>query len=245
MSTEIVNWEDRLRKESREVAKLYTASVGRISLKSGQMSYQGNYIPGNKVNVIIVAASFMNALYTKPYNPDVMVNPDCYALSTTGLRMTPHESAPEKQSTDCDACPKAQWGTAIRDGKPARGKACKETIRLAMVSADSELTPEKVAEADVALITIPATSTKNWGTYVQSLDLESNRPPWAVITEVSVAPDRKNQFTVNFKAIAKLADSFLGPVSDRIPGLTALVMQPYDYTKEEANPAPAPGKKKF
>lgn len=242
MSTEVQSWEDQLKQEAKDVAQLYRPSVGRISLKSGIMSYQGNPIPSNKINVVVLGAAFENQWYEGEYDPNVMRNPACFALSATGADMAPHEVSIKKQATSCDVCEKAKWGS---DRKGGKGKDCKARVRLAVLPAAADMSPTSIGRSEVALLQLPVTSVKNWGNYVNRLSAMLNRPPWAVITEVMVERDLKTQFKVLFQEQTPIADTeILGAVSARVQPIQDLLLAPYDYTQETKKEEEVSGKKK-
>ena len=57
---------------------------------------------------------------------------------------------------------------------------------------------------EMCMLKIPVTSTANFSSYVRQISVLLNRPIIGVITEVSVHPDPKNQFAVQFKMVEPL-----------------------------------------
>ena len=114
------------------------------------------------------------------------------------------ENVEKKQSDKCSTCPKNEWGSSTNGGK---GKACRETRRLLLIPADSITSVDAIKTAEVAALRPPVTSLRNYANYVQTIAATLKRPPLAVITEISVAPDAKTQFKVNFKMIKAIEDA--------------------------------------
>lgn len=246
MSNEVVSWQERLAQEAKEVAANFKPNVGRISLKAGQMAYEGNPVPGNTINVVVVASAFENSLYENAYDPKFVSNPDCFALSLTGLKMVPDVMVPNPPSMECDTCPNLKWGS---DPKGGRGKACKEVVRLVLLPVGNTVEAEAIAKSEMAVMKLSVTNVKYWGNYVQKLSATIGRPPWSVITEIKVLPDPKTQFRVEFREQALVTDDkLLDALSKRIELAQLTAMAPYDSLgriEEEAPAAPAAtGKKK-
>lgn len=243
MSTEVVTWEDRLKADAQAVTARYEPAVGRISLRAGQMSYDGNPIAGNVMQCVVVAAAFENLFYGRPFDPDDKAPPACFALSASGLNMEPHANVPNPISPACDTCSHLQFGSdTSRPG--AKGKACKEKVRLALLAADAVNDPVAVRQGSIALLTIPVTSVKNWSNYVKSLGALYQRPPYAVLTEIKVTPS-KNQFTIFFAAKGLITDTAIGgAIVARIADCETLLLQPYSYEEQPAA-EPVAKKKKY
>jgi hypothetical protein len=240
-SKEIVNWEEKLAAEAKAVATLERPSLTSVSLRSGVMSINDVAVPGNKLDCVVIASVFEHQYFAKPYDPNNITAPDCFALSLTGKDMVPHDDVPEKQSTICANCGKFQWGS---DPKPnSKGKACKEKRRLAILPAAS-LKDGEVLKAEMATMTLPVTSVRNWGNYVNSVAAEFGRPPWAMLTEISVHPHMKNQFEVKFQARGVVSDGYLSDLNKRAIGAADTLMTPYDMSTwgQEPEPQAAPAK---
>lgn len=220
-----VSWEDELAKSAKEVAALERPALGQISLRSGVMTYQGQQVPGNKLPAVIIASVFENRYYEGRFDPTKRESPQCFSLSVDGQNMQAHEKSPKPQSTTgCANCPRFQWGSDPNGGK---GKACKSVRRLALLPANA-VVEGTVASAELALLTIPVTSGKNWANYVTQVAMQNQRPPWAMLTEVSVAPNPKTQFEVKFKPMGQVKEDSLGDMRNRIEGAQQVLMTPYE-----------------
>jgi len=231
MSTEVVSWKEEAAAEAKAIAANFRPSVGRINFKNGVMTYAGNPIAGNSVKVVVVGSVFERNLYLGRYDPDKIVNPDCYSLSSTPTDTVPHESIPQPQSQTCATCKYNEWGSDLQGRK---GKACKELVRLAVISVDmKDFSPEAITKADLAICKLPVTSVKNWGNYVNFLAGSLGLPPHLVVTEIWLTPDPKTQFKVNFKEVAAIenAEMYAAIKARMAPAVNAL-NTPYDYKAE-------------
>lgn len=224
MGNEVVNWSERLASSAKEVAALERPSLSTVSVRSGMLSYMGQPVPGNKLRVVIVASAFQNRYYDKPFDPNNPANPVCFALSLDGIDMVPDPASTEIQNPSCSGCPKNEWKS---DPKGGKGKACKAARRLVLIP-ESSATSELAKKAEMAMMTLPVTSQKNWANYVNGIASEYQRPPWGMITEITVVPDPKTQFQVKFDAVGMVPEEALGPVNGRIEAAQVVLMQPYD-----------------
>ena len=249
-SKELVSWEEKLAAEAKNVASVERPSVTGMSFRSGMMSINDVPVPGNKLNVVVLASAVLHTLYTKPYDPNVIVPPDCFALAlvpTDGSPrpdMIPHDDVPEKRAEACDVCPNFKWGSDPRPG--SRGKACKERRRLLFIPATA-IAQGEIEKAEIATCELPVTSVGNWGNHVNRCAAEFGRPPWAVMTEISVVPDMKTQFKVLFEVKGLVNTEFLDALHKKALSSTPNVLVPYDMTpqEEKAPPPAASGNKKF
>lgn len=241
-SKEIVNWVDKLAGEAKSVAALETPSLSNISLRGGVMMLNQVRVPGNKLECIIISSIFQQRFYKARFDPNNLSNPDCFSLSLNGEEMIPHEASKEKQNERCDGCPKNAWGSASTPENPSRGKACKDTRRIALIPKDAK----DIAKAEIAVLTLPVTSIRNWGTYVNGLAAEYRRPPFGVFTEIEVEPDPKRQFTVRFRCTGIVADEgILGAIYGRKPKIDEILMTPYDASGDAEKKADDGKTKKY
>lgn len=226
MSNELVNWEEDLAKFAKEVASRERPSVSQIGLRAGVMMYRGQQIPGNKLRCIIISSGIERRFDTKPFDPNNISPPDCFSLSITGEDMVPAPESVSRQAESCSSCPQNQWlPNPRRPGK--NHKPCKERRRLALLPADC-LGGGNVRSAELALLALPVTSVKHWGTYVNRLAAEFARPPWAMVTEIIVTPNPVTQFEVKFDIVGPIENEYLGELRTRIESSNATILQPYD-----------------
>lgn len=232
--TEVVNWEEKLRQEAKEVAKSERASVTRISLKSGIMSIQEVPLKDNTLECIVLAFIKENLYYKDPYQAGVIKPPTCYAYGTGEDHMVPHETIPEPQNPTCAGCWAAQPKSA---GNGRKGPACGlDRRKLIVIPMYKEVAD--VAKAEMAVMSLPYFSVKNWKTYTNVLSATPTiqRPPYAVATRIKVVPDMKAQFKVTFEFIGNLPEELLSVVSSKIEPAMNILMTPYNLTEPEQDP---------
>lgn len=243
-----IKWDEEMARHAKEVAELERPPLSKISLQSGVMQYQGMVVPDNKLECIILALAFERRYDTKPFDAMNIQPPDCFALSVDGEAMTPYGEIVEPQHENCDECPRNKWVPNPR--KPGKNhKPCKERRRLVLLPKSAIQTQGAVKGAEMAILTVPVMSVRNWGAYVNLLLAEFRRPPWGMVTEISVSPDTKSQFAVKFRAINTIPDDYLGDIHGRIPGATEAAMSPWDVIplvaqKNEA-PTEVPSNRKY
>lgn len=205
-----------------------------ISLSQGRMKYKGAEIPGNKMNVIIIDHILENDFYKSKYDPGNATPPECYAFGRNEEEMAPHENSSEPQAESCLGCPNNEFGTGGISGK---GKACGNRRRLALVT---ENDMGEVESAEIAYLRLPVTSVRAWAGYVRQCVDVLNKPPFAVVTEIKVVPDYKDQFKVQFTLVQEIEDGeALGALLALREKVEKEISFPYALTQiDEAKPAP-------
>lgn len=225
-SKDLVNWKEKLAKEAKEVASRERPATSQIGLRAGVMMYQGQQIPGNNLDCIIIASATEYRYDTRPFDPNNISPPDCFSLSLSGEEMVPSDKSVDVQAERCDLCPHHNW--APNPKRPGKNhKACKERRKLALLPA-SVLKDHNFNTAELAIISIPVTSVKFWGTWVNALNAEYSIPPWAMLTNISARPHPVNQFEVNFKNVNPIAEEFFSAIQNRVAGAEEILMTPYD-----------------
>jgi len=234
-TTAVVPWEEELAAQAAAEAKQEKVSGDFFSFKGGKITFAGQDL-GNDMEVVVAGAVYDRAYYPGQYGE--AKTPACYSFSKDGIGMVPHEQAPNKQHTSCDACPMNQFGSAL----VGKGKACREYRRLALISADN-LQADEVADATIGIAKIPPTSNKAYGDYVRSVAEIHKRPLWAVITHIKVLPDPKKQIDISFKPVAQLAQDVAMAIKARESTIQDKLFAPYPVFEE--TPAKPAGKAKF
>ena len=232
-STAVTNWQEELAKMAVATAVAEKPSGNWVSFKGGQLTYNGNPIAKNKIDCVVIQSIFENQLYEDRYDPNNPQPPICYAMSETDDDLRPHPDSAKPQAETCEVCPNNVWGSDPGGGK---GKACKNVRRLALVAA-SDLDAAKLPGAEVALAKLPVTSVKNWSTYASQIANVLKLPPLAVISNMSVQPDPKTQFQVNFELVDKITDGeIIQALLNKRRDSNSLIFTPYDkpQPKQEA-----------
>ncbi|MBU6231495.1 hypothetical protein KGP36_02400 [Patescibacteria group bacterium] len=251
-STALVPWDEELASAAQSAAAMQQSSGGAqfFSTRSGILSFDGAPFEDNQMATVVVAERLENVYYGGEYDENNKTSPLCFAFGTDPATMAPHQvcvDAGTAQAESCKVCPHNQWGTAAK----GKGKACRNTQRLALIPAGDmaadgrvELTdPETMREAAIAYLKLPVTSVKGWGAYVRQLNATLHRPPYAVVTRVKLTPHPKNQFQVLFSTVEKLAEEYRDTVTQRHNEAEELIefpYQPWSEPVEAAEPAPAP-----
>jgi hypothetical protein len=213
---------------AKDAAAEERPSVSKLSTAGGQLKYQSNPVPGNNLDVVIMAAPYRNVYYEGRYDPDNIKNPACFALSDTDEDMKPHPNAAQPQAKDCASCPKGQWKSA----DTGKGKACKQSRRMVLIPATALESAELVGKAEMALLDLPVTSVKNYPNFVNALAASTNLPPWAAVANVKVQPS-KNMFEVVITPIRQAGDEhIIRALRARTTNALELGLLPYDETSE-------------
>lgn len=231
MGRDITRYDEKWAREAEKYAGEEKVTGGAfISTRGGVLSFDDEELPGNRMCVVILDAVRENTYYAGKFDPDNVLPPVCYAFGRSDDEMEPHHTMDvdeyfEPQAESCSVCPFAEWGSS----DTGRGKACSNRRRLALIPAgiyskrrgsrdyDLELfdDPEHFEEADIAYLKLPVTSVKNWSQYVNSLNKNVQRPPYGVITEIALVPDKKSQFKLEFELIEEIDDELAEIIMDR------------------------------
>lgn len=219
-SKEVVNWKEQLKSEATAVAKAERPDVSFISLKAGVITANGGTV--KELPCVIVAAGYERTYYDKPYVDGEVTSPACFAQSMEESMLAPHENVAEPQGSNCATCPMAQWGSSTTGS--GKGQACKIRRKLALLPYPAE----DYSDAEMAVLALPPTSGKYYGSYANRLATQLQVPPWAAATKITTEPDAKTQFKVNFTAIEELPEESLGAVHGRIEAAEQVLLVPYD-----------------
>lgn len=237
----VVSWQDEVAKDAKAVAA-QEASVqlgSFISLRGGRFSFNGNQLKDDHMDVVVLDHVAENAYYEGRFDPDAPASPVCFAFGTDEKTMAPHPDAPKPQHPTCQGCPQNQFGSA----DTGKGKACKNQRKLALIHADQL---GDVANAEVAFMRLPPTSVKPWAAYVQTLAATTNRPPYAMVTTVSIGPDPKTQFKLSFRPEQPLdMDRLFTALKAKRAEVAPALVVPYAPVEASEKPAASPRKRKY
>lgn len=225
----LARWDEELARRAA-IARGTVDSVGggakQISLKAGMLTIDGAAVPGNKINVVVLDSVIEHTLREGAYQEDGDNTPICFAIGRDARELAPHELSTEPQHDDCRSCPWNKFGSA----ETGRGKACKERNRLILI-AETDL--EDIPSADVRVIALPVTSGKAWVGYVKQIDETFNIPPIGVVTEISVVPDQKTQFRVQFKLVEQLSEEYFEDLFAKADASEEDLMRAYEKRDDE------------
>lgn len=117
--------------------------------------------PATSIDVVLLKANkgTSKVFYLKGYDPKDSegAKPDCY--SSDGI--APAADAQTPQAKKCATCPHNQWGSRITEKGASKGKACNDTVRMAVAAAGQINDP--------MLLRVPPASIKGLGEYGQML----------------------------------------------------------------------------
>ncbi len=248
-STALVKWDEELAKQA-EIAAGMEANTGGgqfFSLKGGILSWQDAPLPNNQMAVVILDSIFETTYYEGKYDPDTPQSPVAFAFGRDEKTMTWHENSdPEFAGKLCIESDVCQWGSA----DTGRGKAARETRRLAMIPAGSfnqsgkfELFEEEehFASTAIGFMKLPVTSVKGYASFVKQVAGALRRPPFGIVTKVKVVPDPKTQFKVVFEPIMNIPDELMGAIMQRHEEAKSTIDFPYQPADEEKAPPPKRG----
>lgn len=262
-STAVVKWDEALAARAA-IAKKAESSVSMgnfISLKSGVMSYQGNAMPDNQLDAIVLSSVLENNFFEGKYSPDKAASPVCYAFGTDEADMRPHPKSANPQNDKCGiagqpgCCPNNEWDT----GENGSGKACKNVRRVGLISAsvvEGKFDADAIKDTPVVFLKTPVTSVKAFASFVNGCAAQ-NKPPLAYVTTVKATPDVKTQFKVSFHAKSEIKNEFLGAIFAKADELDKTIDFPYapppvntapparGAAKGKGKAAPAAGRRKF
>jgi len=209
----------------------------RISTKGGVLTYKQTPLKDNELHGIILCALIENAYYPGKYNPDAPTAPVCFAFSEDGEEMAPHEKSHEPQHETCHGCPHNEFGSA----DTGRGKACKNSRRLAILPLQAPFTVKDVEEAEIATIGVPVMSVKGYSLYVKDLAIKSNLPSWAWQSRLWCTPDAKSQYRLCFESSDRkpLPDKLYNAILARVKEAERILDEPYVYVDPTTVDRPA------
>lgn len=249
----IVKWDAEMAKDA-EVAAQMEANTGGgkfLSVKGGVLTWNDAPVPGNKMPIIILDHIFENVHYEGDYDADNPTSPTCFAFGRDEKTMEPH-SVPKEAGTSeegpCVSCPMNVFGSADK----GKGKACKNTRRLGLISAGAFDAKDKFKlitepsyyekDGEIGFFKVPVTSIKGFGGFVKQVASALKRPPHGIITRVSVVPDPKSQFKVVFEPMQNVPDNLMSAIMKRRDEVKGLIDFPYQAAGEDEPKAKAPKK---
>lgn len=222
--TGVRDWKKEIAAAAKKVAEAERPDQSFISLKGGIMTYQDEPVKNNKLNCIIIAASFARTCFDRPYDPSDKEPPNCFSNGFDADTMVPHPNVIQPFADVCNeaACGMAEFGSALQ----GQGPRCKTRRKLIIMPEGGLANP---AKAELATLACPPTSGKNYSGYVSRV-AATGLPPWAVITEIKCQPHPKRQFETVFELIGKIDDDMqLAGIHPRIAEAEKMLMQPYTY----------------
>lgn len=196
----VVSYREQLRQELATLNKRVAPPSGnKISLKGKTFTLpDGTSSPG-PLAAIVLDWRTARVYYSKPFNAKEITAPDCWAQGSDVDGLAPPDSVKAKQNDVCAGCPKNEWGSA----PTGKGKACKDTRKLAVVPAGA------TDETEPMTLLVSPTGVKHFDNYVNQLGSgDDGRMPIEVITHFAFDPDADYP-TVRFGRPLPLDDEHL------------------------------------
>lgn len=191
---------------------------------------------GSKVDefkgIIVDFVSF-NAFYEGAYNADNVVPPNCFAIGTVkNDDLVPSDAAPDRQDDDCGSC-KGCWANAFKSADNGKGKACKQSIRVAVLLDDGEL----------HRLNISSTGLTAFGAYVRDVAGNLGAAPYGVMTTFTF-DDKFDYPSVRCGDPVTLNDDQLAYVFSKRDDALAMLMVEPDVSEFQAKVVDARNKPK-
>lgn len=234
----MMKWDEQLAEHaSAETAREVSSGGAYISTKNGEYNHDGVELP-NPLSVVVLGSVFENAYYDQGYDDDKPTSPVCFAIADEEDNLVPHDDCADKQSDACEGC----WANEFGSASVGKGKACKNTRRLALASSD-EITEGSGDETAVLMMRIAPTSIKAWKSYVNQIGKVKKRPPFGVHTSLLIEKV-KTHFVVRPSFINNVADEHMQTVMNlREMNQGDLHANTY-VANEDKEEAPPPSRKK-
>ena len=162
--------------------------------------------PATSIDVVLLKANkgTSKVFYLKGYDPKDSegAKPDCY--SADGV--APAADAANPQAKKCATCAHNQWGSRVTEKGASKGKACSDTVRMA-VAAAGQLN-------DPMLLRVPPASIKALGEYGQML---AKRGVGYSMVVTKVAFDQEAESPkLTFKPVGFLDDAGFAEVQEMV-----------------------------
>lgn len=171
----------------------------------------------SEFEALIVDFAYRNEYYIGPYNPKAITPPACFAIAPSTSLLVPSDNSPMKQNqNDCATCQQNQYGSAPNGS----GKACKNTVILAVLPPDAEM----VGEHDIWVLKTSPTAIRPFNKYASKIS-EMNIPLGAVRTRFFFDPDSEYT-TVRFEALGVEADCIDAVVARKGEAAKRLMEEP-------------------
>lgn len=179
------------------------------------------------LDVVLLKANkgVSKVFYLKGYNPEQSEGqkPDCY--SSDGI--TPAADAQNKQAKKCATCAHNQWGSRITEKGASKGKACNDTVRMAVAAAG--------LLNDPMLLRVPPASIRALGEYGQTL-AKRGVAYNMVVTKIAFDMDAESP-KLTFKPVGFLDDAAYEEVKETVESDIVASILGASFNAVEAAPA--------
>jgi len=236
MSTELLTLDPKqleMLADQAITAESSSSGPKMISTRNGRMTVEGMPIVGDSVVAIILASPIEHNYYPGAWNPDAIAPPVCSAIGTNPMELKPSERSSEPQSNACHSCPKNQWGSSTSG--TGKGKGCKESRKIVFIEGELVTDAASVNGAQLFGIRPPVNSIGTFSTFVKKVAVSLRKPLFCAKVKISLVPDPKKQFVMDFKLVEEITDtSLILALMDRSKRETALLLGDFGTTDEAA-----------
>jgi len=193
-----------------------------ISIKGGSFTYQGADL-GDTLEVVILDFVSENSYYTS-YDPDNPSSPGCYAIGREKNKyLTPLPDCAKLQDKEgCEDC----WANEWESADTGKGKACKNTKRISVISTSDLEDVDTAENADVAFIRVPPTSVKSFEKFAKGVTKIHKEMIYGMVVEISFDDDSDYEALL-FKAVRPIDDVGI---------LTTIIEKKEQYKEELEEP---------
>lgn len=246
-STEVANWDDELAKYADQASNMENsvATGNFFGTKGGTLTYNNTPFPNNEMAVVILDSIMEHVYYGDSYDPENPTTPVCFAFGREETEMSPHEVCVKGGHNQCAMCKDCEWNE-FGSADVGKGKACKNSRRIAMIPAgkldknsfDAYEKPSDFEKTQIAYMRLPVTSVKAYAAFVKQLSSALRKPPFAVFTRVKLVPDSKTIFKVSFEAIEEVPRTLIPALIKRHEEAKNAIEFPYSPfdDSEDENP---------
>ncbi len=242
-------WRDRLKGHAAKHAATAAGATGwpYIGTKGGIFRHNEDKLE-ELPPMLILDVLYENAFFDGEYDSDNPSGPDCFALSTEEKTLAPPETLgdarqclnSEPAGSDCSGC----WANVFNTADRGKGKACKNTRRLAMLPADDDLLNAKsLSQIEGAMLRLPVTSVKAFSAYANKITKGLGIPLYMLRTHISIFQDDKTQHRIEFEPYDDLVETPKGMVPQIIADapLLEVITQRYEEAQTYLNQVPSSG----
>ena len=222
--------------QDQAAAQMESAGFPFISTKAGMLRFENEQLP-NPLRVVILGAVRVNQYYEGDFDPENPAGPVCFAVNTDSDESTmgPPDTLATAVSSQCEGCPMNAFGSGGRTGK---GKACRNSMRVALLPYDNV---KDFGKAAGARLSIPPMSLKHFGPFAKKVVEGLGRPLFSVVTELTATPDDKSQFVLSFDIAEPINDeATLVALAGRVDGDGKASLESLPQAPTEADGARPP-----
>ncbi len=180
MTTALQSMQKQIAAERETIKQqIHAPNTNTISTRGKVFNMPDGSEDEGPIEAIILDFINVNEYYTGAYDPTKLVPPSCFAISKFADKLVPSDNSNEQVHKTCAGCPNMEWGSA----PVGKGKACKNTVRLALFPLDGE------SEKDILILKVSPTGLTGFNRYVNRVD-QQGLLPFQVVTPIAMDPTK-------------------------------------------------------